>query len=40
VVEEADHQFKVLKKSGRTEEEVAQEILGVAEGWMDKALGG
>ena len=39
VVHEADHQFKVLKKSGRTEQEIGQEILGVTESWMDKALG-
>jgi len=39
LVQEADHQFKVLKKSGRSEEEIGQEILNVTEGWMDKALG-
>jgi len=39
VVEDADHRFKVLKKSGRTPEEVSQEMLGVVDGWIEKVLG-
>jgi predicted alpha/beta-hydrolase family hydrolase len=37
-VEEADHRFRVLKKSGRTAADVEQEIVGVADAWMDKVL--
>lgn len=38
VVEEADHAFKVLKKSGRTHEEVTAEVLGQLRSWMTKIL--
>ena len=38
-VENADHQFHVLKKSGRTREEVTEEILGTLDGWIQKVLG-
>ncbi|NNL65518.1 MAG: hypothetical protein HKP30_04690 [Myxococcales bacterium] len=38
-VEEADHLFKVLKKSGRTQEEVNAEMLGVIDGWIEQVLG-
>lgn len=34
VVEGGDHSFKVLKRSGRTEEEVMEELVGRAAGWM------
>ena len=39
VVQEADQRFKVLKKSGRTPEEVSEEMLGVVDGWIEKVLG-
>ncbi len=39
VAEEADHAFKVLKKSGRTPEEVNEELLGALERWIDGVLG-
>jgi predicted alpha/beta-hydrolase family hydrolase len=39
VVAEADHQFKVLKKSGRTQEEVVAEVLATMEAWVAKVLG-
>ena len=38
VCQEADHQFKVLKKSERTPEEVRDELLGVADSWIQKVL--
>jgi predicted alpha/beta-hydrolase family hydrolase len=38
VVEQADRQFKVLKKSGRTVEEVRDEVLGVVDAWIQKVL--
>ncbi len=38
-IEGADHHFKVLKKSGRTEEEAEAELLAVAGTWMEKILG-
>jgi len=38
VVEEADHLFKVAKKSGRTPEEVRREILTALETWFDKVV--
>ncbi len=38
VAQDADHHFKVLKKSGRTEEEVHGEMLGVVDAWIDKIL--
>lgn len=34
-VREADHSFKVTKKSGRRADEVEQELLGEALGWLD-----
>jgi len=40
VVAEADHQFKVLKKSGRTQEDVIQELLTTLEGWIGKVVEG
>lgn len=40
VVEEADHLFRVAKKSGRTHEEVVLEILAALESWFDKVVGG
>jgi predicted alpha/beta-hydrolase family hydrolase len=36
---EADHQFRVLKKSGRTADEVRAEILAVVESWIQKVVG-
>ena len=39
VAQEADQHFKVLKRSGRTEQEVHEEVLGVADTWIDKVLG-
>jgi predicted alpha/beta-hydrolase family hydrolase len=38
VCQEADHQFKVLKRSERTQEEVREEILAAIEGWIQKVL--
>ena len=38
VVEEADHHFKVAKKSGRTYEEILAETLAVLETWFDKVV--
>jgi predicted alpha/beta-hydrolase family hydrolase len=39
LVEEADHHFKVLKKSGRSEDEIHQEVVGVTDAWIEKILG-
>lgn len=39
VVEEADHLFRVAKKSGRTREEVTAECLAAMEAWFQKAVG-
>jgi predicted alpha/beta-hydrolase family hydrolase len=39
VVQEADHTFRVAKKSGRTPEDVHREVLGTLEAWMQKILG-
>ncbi|MGH7287478.1 MAG: alpha/beta family hydrolase, partial [Myxococcota bacterium] len=39
VVEDADHQLHVPKKSGRTPEQVNAEVLAALEGWMKKTLG-
>jgi predicted alpha/beta-hydrolase family hydrolase len=36
--EEADHRFKVLKKSHRTAEEVQLELLNTVEAWIQKVL--
>ena len=35
-VEGGDHSFKVLKRSGRTAEEVDAEIVGAIRGWLDE----
>ena len=40
VAAEADHRFKVLKKSGRSAEEVQQELLAVTDAWIEKVLEG
>ena len=40
VAEEADHHFKVLKKSNRTDEEVREELIGTVDAWIEKVLGG
>jgi predicted alpha/beta-hydrolase family hydrolase len=40
VVAEADHQLKVLKKSGRVPEEVVEEVLGIMEAWINKVIEG
>lgn len=39
VLEEADHAFKVLKKSGRTPEEVNEEALAALDRWIGGVLG-
>jgi predicted alpha/beta-hydrolase family hydrolase len=39
LTEAADHHFKVRKKSGRSEEEIHQEVLGVTDAWIEKVLG-
>jgi predicted alpha/beta-hydrolase family hydrolase len=39
VCREADHQLRVLKKSGRSDEEVRDEVLGVVETWIQKVCG-
>jgi predicted alpha/beta-hydrolase family hydrolase len=39
LAEEADHHFRVLKKSGRGEEEIHQEVVGVTDAWIEKILG-
>lgn len=39
VVEEADRDFKVTKKSHRTDEEVRDEVLNTVDGWIQKVLG-
>jgi len=38
VCREADHQLRVLKKSGRSEEEIRAEVLGVVEAWIQKVV--
>jgi uncharacterized protein len=40
VVDDADHQLHVPKKSGRTPEHVNAEVLAALEGWIKKTLGG
>jgi predicted alpha/beta-hydrolase family hydrolase len=40
VVNEADRQFKVLKKSGRTQEDVLSQITGALDEWIQNILGG
>ena len=39
VVDEADHQLRVPKKSGRTAEDVSHEIFATLEAWIKKTLG-
>jgi hypothetical protein len=36
IVKEADHQFKVLKKSGRTDEEIRVELVACVSSWVQK----
>ena len=38
VVEAGDHSFSVLKRSGRTPEDVLEEIASAVSGWADSAL--
>ena len=38
VVEGADHSFHVLKRSGRTEDEVLDELADRASEWIDRVL--
>ncbi len=40
VIEGADRHFKVLKKSGRTPEQVVEELTGALDDWIQKILGG
>ena len=37
---EADHQLRILKKSGRTDAEVRDEVLGVVDAWIQKVVAG
>jgi hypothetical protein len=39
VVEGADHGFRVLKRSGRTEAEVREEVAGAVADWVREQLG-
>lgn len=39
IVEGGDHSFKVLKRTGRTEEEVMDELVGAIERWASTILG-
>jgi predicted alpha/beta-hydrolase family hydrolase len=39
IIEGGDHSFKVLKRSGRTEEEVMQELVTTVSGWALNVLG-
>lgn len=39
VVEGGDHSFKVLKRSGRGQEDVMEEIVGVIAEWVDAVVG-
>ena len=39
VVDAADHSFKVLKRSGRTEDEVLEELGRTVRGWADDMVG-
>jgi hypothetical protein len=39
VVEGADHGFHVLKRSGRTDDEVMQELADTIDGWVSEVLG-
>jgi predicted alpha/beta-hydrolase family hydrolase len=38
-VQDADHNFKVLKKGGRTQEDADAELLTVVDNWIEKILG-
>jgi len=38
VCREADHQLRVLKKSGRSEEEIRAEVQGVVDAWIQKVV--
>ena len=38
-VEEADHTFRVAKKSGRTPEDVQAEVLASLDAWIHRTLG-
>lgn len=40
VLQQADQHFKVLKKSGRTDEEVRAEMIEAVKGWFLKILAG
>jgi predicted alpha/beta-hydrolase family hydrolase len=40
VVEGGDHSFKVLKRSGRTDTDVMEELAGAISEWVDGVLGG
>ena len=40
VVEGGDHSFAVLKRSGRTADQVFEELADAAAKWMDRVLGG
>jgi predicted alpha/beta-hydrolase family hydrolase len=40
VCQEADQHFKVLKRSGRTSEEVNEEVVAAVDGWIHKVLEG
>ena len=40
VVEGADHQFRVPKRTGRSPEEVQQELLETIDAWVARVLGG
>ncbi|MEM7409118.1 MAG: alpha/beta family hydrolase [Myxococcota bacterium] len=40
VIQEADHKFKVLKKSGRTPEEVYEQMSNALDEWIQALLGG
>lgn len=39
VVDGGDHSFHVLKRSGRTDEEVLDELVDTATGWMERVTG-
>ncbi len=38
VIEGADHSLHVLKRSGRSDEQVLDELAGTTAGWMDQVL--
>lgn len=39
VAEDGDHSFQVLKRSGRTHEEVLDELAGAIDSWVDTVIG-